>query len=106
MADLVFWTSQVKGFRYSYISEDDVFVLCPMDDDGEEIDEEIGLVVEANMLGDFLSKIQWDYKAIMDIRRTLRKGRKKGVSEEVIKERYNGQAIADDLDHYYKRQLG
>lgn len=102
MADITLWTGEVYSFGYCYDDEDDIIVIIPLDENGEEICEEKMLAVSAGMVGLFLEKMQADYKNIMDVRRGIRRGKEKGINPEVVHGRFRGQVLADDVDAFLR----
>ncbi len=101
--EVTYWGWKVSTFCFSYDAEDDVIVIIPVDKDGNQFDD-AGLAVDPTLYGLWLTKLQNEYKAIMDIRRSSRRAKKKGISPDVVHNRYNAQVIAEDIDEALRIQ--
>ncbi len=101
--EVTYWGWKVNTFCFSYDVEDDVIVITPMDHNGNQF-EDAGLAVDADSYGHFLKKLQQEYKAIMDIRRSAMKAKKRGLSTDMVTERYAAQVVAEDIDEALRIQ--
>ncbi len=100
---VTYWGWKVLNFSFSYDAEDDVIIIIPVDQNGNQF-EDAGLAVDPDFYGHFLQKLQREYKGIMDVRRSVMKAKKRGLSTDMVQERYRAQVIAEDIDEALRIQ--
>ncbi len=103
MPDIPFWGYKVVRFGTIYDAEDDIIIFVPLSKDGEELKEE-AVAMDPDLTKMFLEQMMAEYSGIMDIRRSVRKAKKKGISAEVVQNRYRDIVIADDVDEALRMQ--
>ncbi len=98
-----YWGYKVARFGTSYDAEDDIIIFIPISEDGEQFKEE-AVAMDPDLAKIFLEQMMAEYPGIMDIRRSVRKAKKKGISAEVVQNRYRDIVIAEDVDEALRMQ--
>lgn len=101
--NIPFWGCEVDSIGSCYDPEGDVVILIPFDEDGKQF-EEVAFAIDPDCMKRILKQMSAEYKGIMDVRRAVRKARKKGISAEEVLARFRAEVVADDIDEALRIQ--
>lgn len=103
MAEIPFWGYKVARFGTSYNAEEDIIIFVPLGEDGEKFEEE-AVAMDPDFIKIFLEQMMAEYEGIMNIRRSVRRAKKKGIPAKAVQDRYRAIVIAEDVDEALRMQ--